>query len=103
MNTLKLKDAIARLTAPREISALKAKGRLQEDVVVFVTESMARGRMKLPARMFNGKSVMYIDGMKINSQASDRGRSDKLNPSDYFNADPGDTGRLCVGQYRWLY
>lgn len=99
-----LEDAVARLMAPREVSMLKSKGRLQEDVVVFVTESMGNGRMKLPARMFNGKSVMYIDGTKINSQPNDRGRSDKLNPSDYFNADPGDTITFThLGGNKWDY
>lgn len=82
---------------------LKAKGKM-DDVVVFVTQAMADSRMKLPAKMFNGKSVMYVDDYKIASIESDRGRSTKLSPSDYFNADPGDTITFThLGGNKWDY
>lgn len=60
------------------------------DYEVVITEAMARGQMKLPARLFGKYKTINFDGEVIKQVESDKGRSQRFSARN-FGADEGDT------------
>lgn len=95
----------ARVIDTPDVSHMKAgskKGKRLEDVTITLTDAMIDGRMKLPARMFNGRSIVKVDGHELTQQPEDNNRSTKFNPAIFGDVAEGDTITFRhLGQNSW--